>query len=78
MTSAPSMTAGEARDYLLRKPISEELLQYGDGAGNIRRLSLEFDFNADDLPPLELYQNLNLGKPGVLYESVDVSRVYGR
>ena len=76
--SAPSMTASEARDYLLRQPVIDEALPYGDGSGSLRRLTLEFDFKDNDLPPLELYQHLNTGKPGVLYESVDVSRVYGR
>ena len=79
MTSTPSMTANDVRDYLLRQPVSEEVLPYGDGRGNLRRLTLTFDFNGDDLPPLELYnQRLNADTPGVLYESVDVSRVYGR
>ena len=78
MKSAPSMTASEARDHLLRQPVIDEALPYGDGSGSLRRLTLEFDFNSDAMPPLELYQQLNAGTPGVLYESVDVSRVYGR
>ena len=78
MTSAPSMTASEARDYLLRQPVIDEVLPHGDGRGNLRRLKLAFDFNGDELAPLELYQQLNAGTPGVLFESVDVSRVYGR
>ena len=78
MTSTPSMTTSDVRDYLLRQPVSEEALPYGDGRGKLRRLTLTFDFSHDDLPPLELYQRLNADTPGVLYESVDVSRVYGR
>ena len=78
MTSTRSMTASEARDYLLRQPVIDDALPLSDGRGNLRRLTLEFDFNGDQLPPLELYQLLNAGAPGVLYESVDVSRVYGR
>ena len=78
MTSTPFMTASDVHEYLLRQPVSEEVLPYGDGRGNLRRLTLTFDFSRDDLPPLELYQHLNANTPGVLYESVDVSRVYGR
>ena len=51
MTSTPSMTVNDVRDYLLRQPVSEEVLPYGDGRGNLRRLTLTFDFSRDDLPP---------------------------
>ena len=78
MTSTQAMTANEARDYLLQQPVIDEAVPLSDGRRSLRRLTLEFDFNGGELPPLELYQHLNAGSPGVLYESVDVSRVYGR
>ena len=78
MTSTQAMTASEARDYLLQQPVIDEAVPLSNGRGSLRRLTLEFDFNGHELPPLELYQHLNAGSPGVLYESVDVSRVYGR
>jgi anthranilate synthase len=41
-------------------------------------LTLPLDYSQAALAPLALYQRLNAGTPGVLFESVDISRVYGR
>jgi hypothetical protein len=65
-------------DYLMTLIPSEETLRYGDGQRRIRRLTLTLDYAQPALQPLPLYQQLSTKTPGVLYESVDISRVYGR
>jgi anthranilate synthase len=64
-------------ELLTRTPV-EDLLTYGDGRGHIRRLTLPLDYTRPLLAPLPLFQQLNAGRPGVLFESVDISQVYGR
>ena len=64
-------------DLLTLTP-TEERLTYGDGHGHIRRLTLPLAYERETLAPLPLFQQLNTGIPGVLFESVDISRVYGR
>ena len=63
---------------LLTVTPTEEFFTYGNGRGRIRRLTLPLDYTQAVLAPLPLFQQLNAGKPGVLFESVDISRVYGR
>jgi anthranilate synthase len=63
---------------LLASAPTEEFLSYGGGRGRIRRLTLPLDYARASLAPLPLFQQLNADKPGVLFESVDISRVYGR
>jgi anthranilate synthase len=73
MTVTPNVFA----DLLLSAPAAETV-PYGNGRGRIRRLTLPLDYARPSLAPLPLFQQLNAGKPGVLFESVDISRVYGR
>ena len=65
-------------DYLMTLLPTEDILTYGDGQRRIRRLSLALDHAQPALEPLPLYQQLSTKTPGVLYESVDIARVYGR
>lgn len=57
---------------------TEEFLTYGDGRGRIRRLTVPLDYSQEILAPLPLFERLSARTPGVLFESVDISRVYGR
>ena len=57
---------------------TEETLVYGSGRGQLRRLTFLLDYTPAWLSPLPLYQCLNAGRPGVLYESVDIAPIYGR
>lgn len=63
---------------LLAIPPTEEVIAYGHGRGQIRRLTLDLDYGQEALTPLSLFQRLGRSAPGVLYESVDISPVYGR
>ena len=65
-------------DYLLTITPTEETLVYGGGRGRLRRLTFGLDYTQACLAPLALYQCLNAGRPGVLYESVDIAPIYGR
>lgn len=65
-------------DDLLSLSSTEDVLTYGGGRGRVRRLTLPLDYTRESLAPLPLFQRLNAGTPGVLFESVDISRVYGR
>jgi anthranilate synthase len=78
MALATQITAAEVLGYLLSLTPTEEVFVYGDGRGCLRRLALPLDVTQETLAPLPLFEQLNAGQPGVLYESVDVARVYGR
>ena len=80
MALATSMhvTPADVLDYLLTVTPTEETLSYGGGRGYVRRFTLPLDYTPAWLAPLPLYQCLNTGRPGVLYESVDIAPVYGR
>jgi anthranilate synthase len=78
MVSIPGSVNTHAFAELLTATPVEEFLTYGNGRGRIRRLTLPLDYAQASLAPLPLFQRLNTGKPGVLFESVDISRVYGR
>ena len=80
MAIATSMhvTPADVLDYLLTLTPIEETLVYGSGRGQLRRLAFLLDYTQAWLSPLPLYQCLNAGRPGVLYESVDIAPIYGR
>jgi len=73
-----SITPADVLDYLLTLAPLEEPLVYGSGRGQLRRLTFPLDYTQAWLAPLPLYQCLNAGRPGVLYESVDIAPTYGR
>jgi anthranilate synthase len=75
--ATPSTYTCILEDLLTLTP-SEESLVYGDGRDRVRRITLPLDYTRETLAPLPLFQHLNAGVPGVLFESVDISRVYGR
>jgi anthranilate synthase len=78
MTSAACSTDTPIlADLFTLSPI-EDALVYGDGRGQVRRLMLPLAYDRASLAPLPLFRRLNGGAPGVLFESVDISRVYGR
>ena len=68
----------DVQSTLLATPPTEDILTYGDGSAQLRRLTLTLDYGREDLAPLALFQRLGQSNPGVLYESVDISPVYGR
>src|SRR5215831_18420813 len=72
------VTPVDVLDYLLTITPTEETLVYGGGRGRVRRLTFPLDYAQPWLAPLSLYQCLNVGRPGVLYESVDIAPIYGR
>src|SRR5262252_5261654 len=72
------VTPADVLDYLLTLTPTEETLVYGGGRGRLRRLTFVLDYAPAWLAPLSLYQCLNAGRPGVLYESVDIAPIYGR
>src|SRR5215475_11970278 len=80
MAIATSMhvTPADVLDYLLTLTPTEETLVYGSGRGQLRCLAFLLDYTQAWLSPLPLYQCLNAGRPGVLYESVDIAPIYGR
>ena len=78
MATATLLTDTAVLAELFTGTPTEDVLVYGDGRGRIRRLTLPLEYTRPSLAPLPLFQRLNAGKPGVLFESVDVSRVYGR
>jgi anthranilate synthase len=71
-------TATELLADLLTGTPTEDILVYGEGRGHIRRVTLPLEYARASLAPLPLFQQLNADRPGVLFESVDISRVYGR
>src|SRR5215475_962329 len=80
MAIATSMhvTPADVLDYLLTLTPTEDTLVYGNGRGQLRRLTFLLDYTLAWLGPLPLYQCLNARCPGVLYESVDIAPTYGR
>ncbi|PON12660.1 hypothetical protein C2W62_38450 [Candidatus Entotheonella serta] len=66
------------RAYLSSIQPVETHISYGEGRGERRRLTVPLDYSHSFLAPLPLFQRLSGTKPGVLYESVDISPVYGR
>src|SRR5215475_2987218 len=72
------VTPADVLDYLLTLTPTEETLVYGNGRGQLRRLTFLLDYTLAWLGPLPLYQCLNARCPGVLYESVDIAPIYGR
>jgi anthranilate synthase len=78
MALAMQFTFAEVLGYLLSLSPTEDVFVYGDGQGRLRRLALPLDVTQEALAPLPLFEQLNAGQPGVLYESVDIARVYGR
>jgi anthranilate synthase len=78
MALATQLTSAEVLGYLLSLPPTEDVFVYGDDRGRLRRLALPLDVTQEALAPLPLFEQLNAGQPGVLYESVDIARVYGR
>lgn len=78
LATPTSVTPAAVLDYLLTVTPAEETLSYGGDRGYVRRFALPLDYTQAWLAPLPLYQCLNAGRPGVLYESVDIAPVYGR
>jgi anthranilate synthase len=78
LTTQARTTPGNTLDYLLTLTPDEEILAYGDGRGHLRRFAFGLDYAPPCLAPLALYHCLNGGRPGVLYESVDIAPIYGR
>src|SRR5215475_13992192 len=78
IATSTHMTPADVLDYLLTLTPTEETLIYGSGRGQVRRLTFPLDYTQAWLAPLALYQCLNAGRPGVLYESVDIAPIYGR
>jgi anthranilate synthase len=78
MATTTSLAATELLTDILAGTPTEDILVYGDGRGRIRRLTLPLEYSRASLAPLPLFQQLNAARPGVLFESVDISRVYGR
>jgi anthranilate synthase len=78
MTPTTSLTATELLSDILTATPTEDHLVYGAGRGHIRRVTLPLEYSRASLAPLPLFQQLNADRPGVLFESVDISRVYGR
>ncbi len=78
MVPSLSVTPAEVLAYLLTLTPAEDLIAYGQNRGYIRRLAFSLDYTQARLAPLALYQCLNAGRPGVLYESVDIAPIYGR
>lgn len=64
--------------YLRTLTAEEETFSYGEGRGQLRRLTFPLDPTQSGLSPLALFRRLNGRRPGILFESVDISRVYGR
>ena len=71
-------SAQDFRAYLSSVQPIEHPLDYGEGRGTIRRLTVPLDYSLPFLAPLPLFERLSRAKPGALYESVDISPVYGR
>ena len=78
IATAMHVTPSDVLEYLLTLTPTEETLVYGSGRGQLRRLTFLLDYTQAWLSPLPLYQCLNAGRPGVLYESVDIAPIYGR
>src|SRR5215468_799632 len=78
IATSTSATPADVRNYLLTLTPTEEPLMHGSGRGQVRRLTFPLDYTQAWLAPLSLYQCLNAGRPGVLYESVDIAPTYGR
>jgi len=78
MTTAGVLMDSPILNDILTSTPNEAILTYGDGRGQLRRLTVPLDYARETLAPLPLFQRLNADTPGVLYESVDISRVYGR
>ena len=78
MAHPATMCETDARELLLALTPHEEFVEYGNGRGRMRRLTLTLDYANEALAPFTLYQCLGGRAPGVLYESVDISPVYGR
>src|SRR5215470_8354347 len=78
IATSTSVTPADVLDYLLTLTATEETLVYGSGRGQLRRLTFLLDYTQAWLASLSLYQCLNVGRPGVLYESVDIAPTYGR
>ena len=78
MATTTSLTATELLTDILTGTPTEDILVYGDGRGRIRRVTLPLEYSRASLAPLPLFQQLNADRPGVLFESVDISRIYGR
>ncbi len=77
--AVPSMTSDfDVCAYLLSLTPMEKVLVYGDARAQVRRLTIPLDYGQEALAPLALFQRLGGTAPGVLYESVDISPVYGR
>jgi len=78
IATSTHVTPADVLDYLLTLTPTEETLAYGSGRGQLRRLTFLLDYTPAWLSALPLYQCLNAGRPGVLYESVDIAPIYGR
>ncbi len=78
MASSTTTSNQDFRAYLSSVEPIENIVSYGGGRGELRRLTLPLDYGQSFLAPLPLFQRLSRSKPGVLYESVDISPVYGR
>lgn len=80
MASATSTltTPADVYAYLQTLLPTEDTLRYGNGRGQLRRLTVPLDYAQALLAPLPLFQLLSAQAPGVLYESVDIAQVYGR
>ena len=72
------VTPADVLDYLLTVTPTEEFLIYGGGRGMSAVSPCPSTTRRRCLAPLALFQWLNAGNPGVLFESVDISPVYGR
>lgn len=73
-----AVTPTEVLAYLLTLTPTEDTIVYGPQRAQVRRLAFPLDYTQPWLAPLSLYQCLNAGRPGVLYESVDIAPIYGR
>lgn len=78
MAASSTTPTPNVREYVLTLTPIEDHLVYGDGRGQIRRLTIALDYTRVGLTPLEVFAQLGQEAPGVLYESVDISPVYGR
>ena len=78
MALSTTASKQDFRAYLASIQPIEQRLFYGEGRGEIRRLTVPLDYRQPFLAPLALFQRLSGTKPGVLYESIDISPVYGR
>ncbi len=77
-TTSLHATPADILAYLLTVTPVEDVLSYGNGRGQLRRMTYALDYAQEWLAPLALYQCLNSKRPGVLYESVDIAPIYGR